>query len=77
MCTVAKRRIDELGRIVLPQDARAAMKLSVKDAVDISWEDDKIIIKKAKPTCKLCGSEENVKESLGICQACISKIEIG
>jgi len=74
MKTVVKRRIDELGRVVLPKEAAAALNLSKRDAVEISCEGDAIIIKKAKPFCKLCGSEENVHESFGMCQACMDNI---
>ena len=38
MYAAVTRRIDELGRVVLPQDARNAMNLAARDAVQISWE---------------------------------------
>ena len=69
------RRIDELGRVLLPEEARAAMNLSKKDAVEISWDENTIVIKKAQPSCKLCGSKENLHEGLGLCKDCIDKIK--
>lgn len=69
------RRMDELGRIVLPQDARNAMNLSARDAVQISWEEDKMVIKKAQPTCKLCGSGGELHKIFGICRSCTERIK--
>lgn len=75
MYTTVTRKIDELSRIVLPQDARKAANITDMDMVKISWDKDKIIIKKAYPTCKLCGSENGLNEKLGICRECIEKIK--
>ena len=49
------RRIDDLGRIVLPMELRRTMDMAEKDAVEIYTEDDKIILKKYNNTCMLCG----------------------
>ncbi len=75
MNTEIVRRLDELNRVVLPTDARKAANIVGTDVVKISWEKDKIIIKKAYPTCKLCGSENGLNEKLGICRECIEKIK--
>lgn len=75
MNTEIVRRLDELNRVVLPQDARKAVNIAGTDAVKISWDDEKIIIKKAYPTCKLCGSGKDLNEKLGICRECIEKIK--
>lgn len=75
MNTEIVRRLDELNRVVLPTDARKAVNIVGTDVVKISWEEDKIIIKKAYPTCKLCGSENGLNEKLGICRECIEKIK--
>lgn len=75
MNTEIVRRLDELNRVVLPTDARKAANIVGTDVVKISWEKDKIIIKKAYPTCKLCGSENGLNERLGICRECIEKIK--
>lgn len=75
MNTEIIRRLDELNRVVLPTDARKAVNIAGTDAVKISWDEEKIIIKKAYPTCKLCGSENGLNEKLGICRECIEKIK--
>ena len=69
------RKIDELGRIVLPADARTEMRMSANEEVQISWEGDEIKITKLKASCKLCGSTENVKTDPQLCQVCIEKVK--
>ena len=45
------RPVDELGRIVLPVETRKMMDLNPKDGVEVFIEDDKIILKKYRPSC--------------------------
>lgn len=41
------RKIDELGRVVLPREAREMLNVVDGDTVRIAWEDGKIVITKA------------------------------
>ena len=50
------RRIDELGRIVLPIEIRKTLALSSKDTVEIFVNGDTIVLKKYEPSCIFCGS---------------------
>ena len=73
------RNIDELGRIVLPQEARTALALTEKDKLDVYIENDTVILKKNhdRPTCALCGETENKMTEVArshVCAGCISKI---
>ncbi len=72
------RKIDELGRIVIPMDMRTKLRLSKDDAVNIECINDKIILTKAKPNCVICRSVETklftVDEVL-ICIECIEKVK--
>ena len=74
MQTFLTRKIDELGRIVLPQSARESLHLSEGEAVKISWEEDKIVIRKATPTCKICGAASELND-MGVCKFCVEKIK--
>ncbi len=74
MYATVTKKIDELGRVVLPHTARNTMNLSAKDAVKISWDGEKIVIMKARSACKLCGSETELNEKFGVCQSCIDRI---
>ena len=48
------RKIDDLGRIVLPAEMRRALDISVQDPVEIHVEGDHIILKKHSTTCAFC-----------------------
>lgn len=73
------RKIDELGRIVLPIELRRTFDLAVKDAVEIYTEDDKIILRKYKNACVLCNSVEQDKliefDGKQLCKDCIDKLK--
>ena len=45
------RKIDELGRIVLPIEIRNTLDIKAKDSIEIFVDDDKIILKKYQPSC--------------------------
>ena len=67
------RNVDELGRIVLPAEARAD--LGKPKAVNITLKGKHLILTAAVPLCKICGSEINVNNDVGVCSSCIEKIK--
>lgn len=71
------RKIDELGRIVLPIELRRSLEIGEKDAVEIYVEDDCIILKKFRTSCIFCGSEENIIDFKGksVCADCIAQLK--
>lgn len=70
------RKVDELGRIVLPIELRRKFDIDVRDSLEIYTEDDKIILKKYEPSCVFCGNSDNVINYNGknICPGCIAKL---
>ena len=56
------RRIDELGRVVLPVDMRRALGLEIRDPVEVFVNENAIIIRKHQPSCIFCGSTPSEKE---------------
>ncbi len=71
------RKVDELGRIVLPIEIRKNMDIANKgDAVEIFIDDEKIILKKYQPACIFCGNADNVTFYKGklICRDCMTDI---
>ncbi|WP_379971436.1 AbrB/MazE/SpoVT family DNA-binding domain-containing protein [Ectobacillus sp. sgz5001026] len=58
------RKVDELGRVVIPIELRRTLGIAEKDALEIYVDDEKIILKKYKPnmTCQVTGevSDENL-----------------
>ncbi|MDO4799819.1 MAG: AbrB/MazE/SpoVT family DNA-binding domain-containing protein [Bacillota bacterium] len=71
------RKIDELGRIVIPIELRRILDISDKDSVEIFTEDGTIILKKYEPACIFCGQAKQVSNVRGkmICRSCISEIK--
>lgn len=59
------RKVDELGRVVIPIELRRTLGIAEKDALDIYVDDERIILKKYKPsmTCQITGevSDDNIK----------------
>lgn len=71
------RKLDELGRVVLPIELRRTMDLNIHDTVEIFVEDDKIILKKYHPACIFCGDARDVttfKVKL-VCVNCLRELQ--
>jgi transcriptional pleiotropic regulator of transition state genes len=68
------RKVDELGRIVIPIELRRELDISIKDPVEIYTDGDFIVIKKFSPLCYLCGSQNKLVLLKGknVCQECIN-----
>lgn len=66
------RKVDELGRIVLPIELRRTLDISEKDYLEIFVEQDQIVLKKYEPTCIFCGSSEDIIGFKGknVCRNC-------
>lgn len=71
------RRIDGLGRIVLPKELRATLDLNDRDPLEIYTERNTIILKKYEPACIFCNSTKEVINYRGrnICKACIDRLK--
>ncbi len=68
------RKVDELGRIVLPIELRRTLNIEIKDALEIYVDGDQIILKKYEPACVFCGDARNVENFKGknICENCLN-----
>ncbi len=66
------RKVDDLGRIVLPAELRRLLELDDRAEVEIYTEGDTVVLKKHRPSCVFCGSQEALREFRGscICAAC-------
>ena len=71
------RKVDELGRIVLPIELRRTLDIDVKDALEIYVEGSQIILKKYEPACVFCGSSKDIVhfKDKNVCQNCIRDLE--
>jgi transcriptional pleiotropic regulator of transition state genes len=66
------RKIDDLGRIVVPAETRRLFSIREGDELAISVEGNAILLRKLEATCTFCGSTENVKpfKGKGLCDRC-------
>lgn len=70
------RRIDELGRIVIPIEIRKRFGLAEKDPVEISVRGESILLTKAHSVCVFCGGEDALADFRGraVCRSCIGDL---
>ncbi len=72
------RRVDELGRIVIPIELRRNLDIGEKDALEIYVDGNHIILKKYEPACVFCGNAKEITNFKGknICKECLKDINV-
>lgn len=70
------RKVDELGRIVLPIELRRTMDIAVHDPLEVYMTEDTVILKKHQPACGFCNNAKDVISYKGknICPSCITSL---
>lgn len=70
------RKVDELGRVVIPIEIRNKFNINVKDELEIYVDSSSIILKKFEPNCVFCGNSKKLVEYKGklVCSKCLSKL---
>lgn len=70
------RKVDELGRVVLPVEIRRMLEISERDEVEIFLEGDQILIRKFVPYCIFCYASDELQSFGGknVCRSCRQKI---
>ena len=76
MDTLMVRKIDDLGRIVVPAETRRLFNIHEGDELAISVENGGIVLRKLDANCVFCGSTDDVAdfEDRGVCKTCRDKI---
>jgi transcriptional pleiotropic regulator of transition state genes len=71
------RKVDELGRIVLPIELRRTLDIDIKDPLEIYVDGESILLKKYQPACVFCGSSDDIKQVKGknICANCVKELQ--
>lgn len=71
------RKVDELGRVVIPIELRRTLNIEEKDSLEIYVDGDQIILKKYEPACIFCGNAKDVSQYKGknICPACMAEFK--
>ena len=70
------RKVDELGRIVLPIELRRTLDIAERDSLEIYIDGSSIVMKKYQPACIFCGNARDVSTYKGknICPACLQEL---
>ena len=70
------RKVDELGRIVLPIEMRRTLGIGEKDSLEIFIDGETVVLKKYSLACIFCGSAKNNFDYKGkrICRDCLSNL---
>lgn len=70
------RRVDELGRIVLPVELRRTLDIGERDEVEIYLDEDRVILQKYEPSCIFCSGTCSLVSYHGrnICMDCIQNL---
>lgn len=74
-----KNEVDSLGRFVIPIKYRRKMNIKAGDELDVIFQQETLILKKANPTCVFCNSTDDLTsfEEKMVCCHCIEKIKKG
>lgn len=72
------RKVDELGRIVLPIELRRTMDIAVRDELEIFIDNDRVVLQKCEQhgSCVFCGSNQELQSYRGknVCRDCLDKM---
>jgi transcriptional pleiotropic regulator of transition state genes len=73
------RKVDELGRVVIPIELRRTLEIEEKDGLEIYVDNDKIILRKHEPACIFCGNADDVVSFKGknVCKECLAAMPDG
>ncbi len=70
------RRVDDLGRIVIPMEIRKIFDIEPRDSLEIFTDGNNIVLRKYEPQCIFCGQAGDTKvfKNRNICQDCLNEL---
>ncbi|MEG1621629.1 MAG: AbrB/MazE/SpoVT family DNA-binding domain-containing protein, partial [Oscillospiraceae bacterium] len=70
------RKVDELGRIVLPIELRRTLDINIKDSLEIFVDGNQIVLKKFERSCIFCSNSDDLITYKGktVCKDCIKDL---
>ena len=71
------RRVDDLGRIVIPMELRRTLGIKVKDPIAGLGDGERIILQKHHDVCAICGNTDDIREikDRSVCADCVTSIK--
>jgi transcriptional pleiotropic regulator of transition state genes len=72
------RRIDQLGRVVVPVELRRTLSIREGDLLEVTAEDGRLILRKVAPECALCGRSDELIDlhAKHLCRECVREIRL-
>ncbi len=72
------RKIDELGRIVLPSELRRVFGIHEGDELEISVDGERVVLQKRRDVCVFCGAERDAVDFKGrrVCRDCLTELRV-
>jgi transcriptional pleiotropic regulator of transition state genes len=74
--TGVARKVDQLGRVVLPAEVRRHFGINPGDLIEIGVDSDAILLTKVESRCVFCGGTASLSEFSGklICRECLGRL---
>lgn len=78
MKTGIRRKVDDLGRVVIPAGIRRSLNIREGDAMEVHVEGEHVILSKPTDQCVFCRSEQGLRPFRGknVCRACIAAVGV-
>lgn len=75
--TGVSRKVDDLGRIVLPAELRRSFDIREGDHIEIAVDDDRIVLTKRRNLCTFCGGADSLRSyrSHQVCASCLAELK--
>lgn len=76
--TGIRRKVDDLGRIVIPAGIRRSMDIGEGDALEVSVDGDRIVLAKPVDVCVFCGGDDELAafRSRMVCGPCLTALGV-
>lgn len=73
------RKVDKLGRVVLPVEIRRSLGIEVGDLIDVSVDGQRVVMRKVASGCTFCDSPEQLREFADrlVCEQCVTRLSEG
>jgi AbrB family transcriptional regulator, transcriptional pleiotropic regulator of transition state genes len=74
--TGVARKVDQLGRVVLPAEVRRQFGIRPGDMIEVAVDSDAILLTKVEDRCVFCGGTADLIEFSGklVCRGCVSRL---
>lgn len=71
------RRVDDLGRVVIPIEIRRNFDVNIGDSMEIYVDGQHVLLRKYQPQCIFCSEAKGVKNFRGknMCPKCIEELK--